>query len=115
MWVQDGVKIGDYVLTYSDGAEVEIPVVYAQNVMAYTTTYAKPMPQEYYRHTGYVGTWFSDPVLQGKTDDGADLTVYGFVWDNPHPEKEIASVVYRPVENDYCGLILAGIRGLNKK
>ncbi|MBQ9773880.1 MAG: family 20 glycosylhydrolase [Clostridia bacterium] len=115
MWVQDGVKIGDYVLTYSDGAEVEIPVVYAQNVMAYTTTYAKPMPQEYYRHNGYVGTWFSDPVLQGKTDDGADLTVYGFVWDNPHPEKEIASVVYRPVENDYCGLILAGIRGLNKK
>ena len=31
------------------------------------------------------------------------------------PEKEIKTIEYRPIENDYCGLILAGIRGLNKK
>lgn len=114
VWV-DFEKIGDYVLTYSDGTSIEIPVKYAENIMSYKTTYGEPMPHGFYRHNGYVGTWFSDPTYQGKTYTGEDLTVSGFVWENPNPEKEIASVKYRPIENDYCGLILAGIKGLNKK
>ena len=108
-------KIGDYLVTYADGEVVEIPVKYAENVMAYKTAYADPMPQEFYRHNGYVGTWFCDPAYQGKTDAGEDLTVGGFVWENPYPQKEIRSISYRPVENDYCGLILAGIKGLNRR
>lgn len=107
-------KIGDYVIEYSDGTRVAAPVKYAENIMAYNTTYASPMPQQFYRHNGYVGTWFADPVYRGKTGDGSDVTVTGFVWENPHPEKCISSVEYLPVENDYCGLILAGIKGLNK-
>ncbi len=115
MWTPSNIKIGDYRVRYADGSEAEIPVCYAENVMAYNTSYATPMPQEYYRHNGYVGTWFSDPVLQGKADDGSDLTVYGYVWENPHPEKEIATVTYRPVENDYCGLLLAALSGYKQK
>jgi hypothetical protein len=114
VWV-DFEKIGDYILTYADGTSVEIPIKYAENIMSYKTTYGEPMPHGFYRHNGYVGTWFSDPTYQGKTYTGEDLTVSGFVWENPNPEKEIASVKYRPIENDYCGLILAGIKGLNKK
>ena len=108
-------KIGDYIITYADGETVEIPVKYAQNIMSYKTTYAKPMPQGFYRHNGYVGTWFSDPTYQGKTHCGMDLTVSGFVYENPNPEKIIKTVEYRPIENDYCDLALAGIKGLNKK
>ena len=108
-------KIGDYVVSYADGSTVEIPVKYAENIMAYKTAYADPMPQEFYRHNGYVGTWFCDPAYQGKTDAGEDMTVGGFVWENPTPEKVITSISYRPVENDYCGLLLAGIKGLNRK
>ena len=73
------------------------------------------MPQLYYRHNGYVGTWFIDPAYEGKTAEGENLTVCSFWWENPNPDKEISTVEYQPIENDYCGLVLAGIKGLNKK
>jgi len=108
-------KIGDYVITYADGTSAEVPVRYAENIMVYDSVYGQPMPQEFYRHNGYVGTWFADPTYQGKTHCGKDLLVTGFVCENPEPEKVIATIEYRPVENDYCGLMLAGIKGLNRK
>ena len=108
-------KIGDYRVAYADGTVLSVPVKYGSNIMAYDTTYGAFMPQEYYRHNGYVGTWFSDPVYRQKRADGSDMTVYGFLWENPYPEKEIAAITYQPIENDYCGLILVGIKGLNKK
>ena len=108
-------KIGDYIVRYEDGSSVSIPVKYAENIMAYDTAYAIPMPQEFYRHNGYVGTWFSDPTYQGKDESGADLTVSGFVWENPNPDKKIESIEYAPIDSDWCGLVLAGIKGLNKK
>ncbi len=107
-------KIGDYVVTYADGSTVLVPVKYAENIMAYNTSYATPMPQEFYRHNGYVGTWFADPVKEGKSERGDDLTLYGFVWENPYPKKKIASVEYRPIKDDYCKVVLAGINGLTK-
>ncbi len=108
-------KIGDYTVTYKDGTRVEIPVRYAENIMVYNSAYGEPMPQEYYRHNGYVGTWFCDPVYQGKGANGEDITVGGFVWENPNPEKEIDFIEYTPAENDFCGLILAGVKGLMRK
>ncbi len=108
-------KIGDYVITYADGTTHEVPVCYAENVMAYNKAYAEPMLRAFYRHNGYVGTWFADPTCQGKDDFGGDVVICGFVVENPNPDKEIATLEYRPIPNDYCGLILAGIRGLNKK
>lgn len=108
-------KIGDYIVRYEDGSSISIPVKYAENIMAYDTAYAIPMPQGFYRHNGYVGTWFSDPTYQGKDESGADLTVSGFVWENPNPDKKIESIEYAPIDSDWCGLVLAGIKGLNKK
>ncbi len=108
-------KIGEYTVKYSDGSVVNVPVKYAENIMAYNTAYGMPMPQEFYRHNGYVGTWFSDPVYVGKNASGDDLTVSGFVWENPYPKKKIASVEYTPIENDYCELVLAGIKGLTRR
>jgi hypothetical protein len=45
-----------------------------------------------YRHAGYVATYPVDPLWQGKTAAGEDVTLYGMEWTNPHPEKEVASV-----------------------
>jgi len=108
-------KIGEYVVTYEDGSTTLVPVKYGLNVMAYETAYAEPKPQEYYRHNGYVGTWFCDPTYQGKTESGKDVTIGGYVWENPNPEKKIATIEYTPVDGDWCGLILAGIKGLCRK
>ncbi|MBE6643861.1 MAG: hypothetical protein E7612_00620 [Ruminococcaceae bacterium] len=107
--------IGNYKVTYEDGSYVEVPVKYAQNIMAYNTTYAEPRPQPYHRHNGYVGTWFADPTYQGKRCDGSDVCVMGYVWENPSPEKKIETVEYTAAEDDWCGLILAGIKGLTRK
>ena len=109
------IVIGNYVVTYKDGSQVEIPVKYAENIMVYNTSYAEPMPQEYYRHNGYVGTWFTDPTHCGKSCTGEDITVGGFIWENPNPDKLIATVKYQPTEDDYCGIIIAAVKGLNKK
>ena len=108
-------KMGDYLVRYADSTVERVPVKYAENIMAYQTTYSEPMHQEFYRHNGYVGTWFIDPAYRGKNRNGEDLTVGGFVWENPHSEKEIAAITYHPVEDDYCGLVLAGLRGCNPR
>jgi len=107
--------IGAYVITYEDGTETRADVKYAKNILCYTRRYGFPMPYKYYRHTGYVGTWFADPVYQGHAEDGSPLCITGFVWDNPNPQKKIASITYCPMENDCCGLILAGIQGQIKQ
>ncbi len=107
-------KFGEYIITYVDKTTVKVPLKYAENVMAYNTSYGMPMPQQFYRHNGYVGTWFTDPVYAGKSLSGDDLTVSGFVWENPYPKKKIATIEYKPVKDDYCELVIAGIKGLNK-
>lgn len=107
-------KFGMYTVTYENGTQETVDLCYGRNIMRYAWRYAQPMPHKYYRHTGYCGTWFSDPVCQGHATDGSDLTVTGYVWQNPHPDQKILSITYQPVENDVCGLILVGICGENK-
>ena len=79
--------------------------------MRHTCRYAQPMPHKYYRHTGYVGTWFADPAYEGHASDGSPLTVLGYAWQNPHPDQKIVSISYQAEKDDICGLILVGIRG----
>ena len=69
----------------------------------------------YYRHTGYIGTWFSDPVFEGKTDHGEDVLVTGQIVENPYPEKKISEISYKASENDISRVVLCGIKGLNPK
>ncbi len=80
-------ELGKYVVTYADGSACEIPVEYNGNIIDKETLYAEPLPQQYHRHTGYVGTWMMDCAEMTK-----DGMVCSFLWDNPSPEKEIASV-----------------------
>ena len=72
------------------------------------------MPQHYYRHQGYVGTWYSDTVYEGYTDSGKPVLILGQVWDNPHPEKAIDKITYTPDKNEYATLLSAGIICLKK-
>ena len=106
------LKVGTYQVHYADGTMETIDLGYGTNVLAYNVTYGKPLPQQYYRHYGYIGTWFADPVFAGKTTDGNDLTFFSMPWDNPHPEKEITSVTYVPHEESLTELILTEIRAM---
>ena len=109
------VLSGEYTLTYFDGSEYKAKVEYGKHVMKYDTSYAQPYPEAFYRHFGYVGTWYCDPIFKGKTDDGADLLVMSYILENPYPEKAVESISYKAAEDDVTNIVLCAVKGMNKK
>lgn len=106
--------VGCYTVTYVDGSEEIVPVRYAGEILSWNSRHGAPMPQHYYRHQGYVGTWYSDAVYEGYTDSGEPVLILGQVWDNPHPEKEIDRITYTHDKDEYATLLSAGVIGLSK-
>ena len=104
---------GEYTVTYTDGTSFIARAEYAGGVLHYDRHYGDPLPEAVHRHTGYIGTWFSDPVYEGKTEHGEDLLVLGYVVENPNPDKEIATVSYTASETDISNVVLCAIKGLN--
>lgn len=109
---QELVPVGKYTVTYKDGEAVDIPVNYAGGVLHVHSGFGLPMPQHYYRHQGYVGTWFADPTYEHRTAEGEPVLLLGQVWDNPRPEKKIAYITYTPDENDCAVLVSGGVMGI---
>jgi hypothetical protein len=105
-------EVGRYTVRYTDGSQVEVPVEYAGNICVYSRRYGEPMPHQYYRHQGYIATYWSDPLLQAKTTDGRDVTALGFEWVNPHPEREIASILCCGNGETDADVLLFGISGI---
>ena len=58
------------------------------------------------------GTYFADPTYEYRTPEGEPILLLGQVWDNPKPEKVIASISYTPVKGDYAVLLSAGVLGV---
>ena len=109
---QDLVPVGSYTVVYEDGKKEEVPVNYAGGILNYSIPYGLPLPQQYYRHQGYVGTWYADPTYECRTAEGAPVLLLGQIWDNPHPEKKIQSVSYTADDKDYAVLLSAGVLGI---
>ncbi len=97
---KDLPHLGSYTVTYEDGTTAEIELRYGRNVMELCHTYGTPKGAGYFRHNGYVGTYFADPVVLGKTDCGEDLTLLSYPWDNPSPEKKITKIVYKAIDKN---------------
>ncbi len=108
-------RIGSYTVYYGGGAaeDIEIPVEYAGNITAWSRRYGEPMPQQYYRHQGYTATYFSDPVIETYTHDGRPVTVLGYVWMNPHPDKPVERIVCRGSEDTGAKIALLAVSGVN--
>ena len=102
-------RIGTYEVRYADGTAEEIAVEYDGNVRCWKYRWGAPLPEQYYRHMGYVGTWFADPILQTHTEDGDPVTLMALEWVNPHPEKEILEVVCREEADSAAGLVFCGL------
>jgi len=100
---------GTYTIRYADGAEESIPVEYAGNLRCYKERWGAPLPEQYYRHQGYIATWAVDPVLQEKAENGSDVTVLALTWTNPHPEKEIREIVCTEDPASAAGLAICGV------
>lgn len=105
---------GQYTVRYEDGEEQIIRAEYMGNVQHYDAIYGDPKRGDFYRHTGYVGTWFSDPTLEERTESERVLLT-SYVWENPNPKKKIASISYKSEQGDYTTLVLTGVKALTKK
>ena len=106
------VPVGKYTVTYEDGSSADIPVEYGGGILCYNSRFGLPMTQQYYRHQGYVGTWFADPTYEGYTAEGTPVLLLGQIWDNPRPDKKIAYVSYTQDENDTAVLLSGGVFGI---
>ncbi|NLD88266.1 MAG: family 20 glycosylhydrolase, partial [Clostridiales bacterium] len=108
-------RVGSYIVNYLDGTREEIPIEYAGNICVWSRRYAEPLPQQYYRHQGYIATYFSDPIIETKTQDGRDITVLGFTWLNKYPEKVISNIVCVSSDKTDAKPILLALSGINVK
>jgi hypothetical protein len=109
---QNLIPVGEYTVSYEDGEFVSVPVLYAAGILHINKEYGLPMPSNYYRHQGYVGTYFADPTYEYRTAEGKPILLLGQVWDNPNPDKVINSVSYTAAENEYAVLLSAGVLGI---
>ncbi len=87
--------VGEYVIEYADGGRAKVPIEYGGNIAAWHRRHAEPLHHPMYRHSGYMATYLADPLVQEKTADGEDVTVYGYEWLSPRPNQSIRQVRLR--------------------
>lgn len=103
-----------YEIQYADGATESIDIAYGDQLAEWDRRHAAPLPHMRHRHYGYVGTYPADPLWQGKSPRGEDVTLYGWTWTNLHPEREIRSLVISAEESETdTALIVAGVTGVH--
>ena len=84
--VNDGTTIGQYRVHYMDGSEATIPVVDGEDV------------RDWWSEAGRKGVTRGQVVWVGRNDAVSSrkgyIRLYLSVWENPHPERSVASVDY---------------------
>ena len=108
-------RVAEYVVRYRDGVEARVPVEYGGTAAPLCRAHAEPMTNPIYRHQGYIGTYFADPVPELKDGRGGDLTLYAWEWRNPRSEEPIDSLLLRGCapETD-CALALFAVTGVRR-
>ncbi len=81
----DGAKIGGYVLHYADGRQLELPILYGQDVRDWWL----PADRGNSIHATVAWTGRS-PALHAGED--CFLRLFKRNWDNPRPEVEVESI-----------------------
>ncbi len=112
-WQQLDV-IGEYVINYTDGTSISLPLEYGGSFAELQRPYGQPLKSPYFRHEGYIGTYLADPIVTDKAPDGSDFTLYGWHWENPSPRKKLASVILKIRPDAACGLYLSGLSTYHK-
>jgi hypothetical protein len=85
-YVAKGTQIGEYVITYEDGATEGIPIVYGEDV------------RDWFFHEGEAGVergkvaWTGDNPFAKQNK--CRLRLYSLEWKNPFPKKTIKSIDY---------------------
>ncbi|MFA6108787.1 MAG: family 20 glycosylhydrolase [Candidatus Latescibacterota bacterium] len=102
--------IGRYEMLYADGGSEIAEVAFGHHLAEWNRRHGAPLGPTFHRHAGYVATWPVDPLWQGKTAMGEDITIYAMEWTNPHPDREMLAVNIVAKNTDAeVALILVGM------
>ena len=104
-------EIGAYHVMFDDGSSELIPVLYGGNIGYWNRRQGQPQPQPYYRHNGYIGTYFAD-TTESRLRDGRIVTIYHYEWLVPQNGKTIVRLRYIPAANAKSDVVVYGVMGL---
>lgn len=89
LYIADGTKIAEYKIRYDDGTHANIPVVYGEDV------------RDWWFNEGDKGVTRGKIAWQGDNELAKGfnkrIRLYLTTWENPHPNKKIASIDYSKV------------------
>lgn len=105
-----GEVLGRYRINYEEGSSEE-ELIYGWHMVEWDRRYARPMSHVVHRHSGYICTYPADPMWQGKDLEGRDVTVYGYFWKNPHPERRVVSVTLEASDRTDSAVLLLALTG----
>ena len=105
-------EIGAYYVTFDDGSSLRLPVTYGGNIGYWKRRQNQPQPQPFYRHNGYIGTYFAD-TTESHLRDGRLVTLYHYEWLLPQNGKAIVRLRYIPAANAKSDVVVYGVTGLN--
>jgi hypothetical protein len=83
-FVKDGTPIGAYVVHYEDKTTAEIPIVYGEQTRDWFYAEGEKEPSK--AKVAWAG---ENPFA---TNVGSKVRVYRMTWENPHPDKKIATI-----------------------
>ena len=106
------VEVGEYIVSYEGGTSCRVPVTYGGNIRVWRQRFGEPLPHQYYRHEGYICTYYAEPLIETKSSDGQDVTVYSYEWINPFRDKKIISIKCSATDESDADIILFGITGI---
>ena len=92
--------IARYQVEYVDGGHQTVEVAYGHHLAEWNRRHGAPLGPTFHRHAGYVATYPVDPLWQGKTATGDDVTVYAMEWTNPHPERQVRCIRIEAADMD---------------
>jgi beta-galactosidase len=95
---KDGETCAKYIVKYDDGSIVEIPLVCGKNIASWW------------------GSWKLDDAevaWSGKNPSAGTIGVYSYRWQNPHPDKKVATIDFVSMNTGNTIPILVAITGEN--
>jgi hypothetical protein len=99
--VSDGTQVAEYKVHYADGSAASVPVVFAKDVRDWwNRDHGKPVTQGRVAWTG------RNPASD---KEHIELRLYLGVWENPHPDKSIASLDFVKTDKTNCAPICLAI------
>lgn len=87
-----GRPVGEYEITYQDGSQEKIELIYGYNITAWND----PTP-----------TFRAHLAWEGRTRGGMALSLRTLTWDNPHPDRPLRYITFRSAGTETSPTLVA--------